>query len=91
MKQVVGFQEAPKEFHIIVVKIILRHLKGTSEYGLWYSDGNDLIIQDYIDADWAGSVDDQKSTSVEEFYLGGFLVSWLSKKQSSISLSTAEA
>jgi hypothetical protein len=43
----------------------------------------------YTDADWAGCIDDRRSTSGAVFYLGECLVSWLSKKQSSISLSTA--
>ena len=58
---------------------------------MWYPKGNNLIIQAFTDADWAGSVDDRKSTSGAAFYLGGCLVSWLSKKQTSISLSTVEA
>jgi hypothetical protein len=45
----------------------------------------------YTDADWAGCIDDQRSTSGAAFYLGEFLVSWLIKKQSLVSLSTAEA
>eukprot|EP00253_Pinus_taeda_P019413 PITA_19413 len=50
-----------------------------------------LTVTAYTDADWAGSIDDRKSTSGNAFFLGDCLVSWLSKKQSSISLSTAEA
>ena len=45
----------------------------------------------YIDADWASCVDEKKNTSGGAFYLGKILVAWLSKKQTSISLSTAEA
>ena len=60
--QVARFQAAPKESHIISVKIILRYLKGTEEYGLWYPKGNNLIIQAFTDAYWAGSVDDCEST-----------------------------
>jgi len=89
--QVARFQAAPKESHIISIKRILRYLKGTTEYGLWYPKGNNLIIQAFRDADWAGSIDDRKSTSGGEFYLGGCLISWLSKKKISISLSTTEA
>jgi hypothetical protein len=44
----------------------------------------------YTDADWVGSIDDRRSTSGAAFYLGECLVSWLSNKQSSISLSTVE-
>ena len=89
--QVARFQAAPKESHIIVVKRILRYLKGTTEYGLWYPKGNNLIIQAFTDADWAGSIDDRNSTNGATFHLGGCLVSWLSKKKTSISLSTEEA
>jgi len=47
-------------------------------------------MQAFTDVDWVGSVDDRKSTSGAAFYLGVCLVSWLSKKKTSISLSTAE-
>ena len=73
------------------MKRILRYLKGTIDFGLWYPKSSTLIVTTYSDADWAGSVDDQKSTSGNAFFMGDCLVSWLSKKQSSISLSTAEA
>ena len=60
------------------------------EYGLWYRKGQDFTLKVFTDADWAGSVDDRKSTSGEELLMGNCLVSWSSKKQSSISLSTTE-
>jgi hypothetical protein len=68
-----------------------RYLKGTKEFGLWYPKGKDLSLISYIDADWAGCIDDRRSTSGAMLYLGEFLVSWINKKQSSISLSTTEA
>jgi hypothetical protein len=89
--QVAIFQATPKETHVMVVKRIFRYLKGTTEFGLWYPKGNELTMVAYIDADWAGSIDDRRSTSGVTFYLGDCLVSWLSKKQSSVSLSTTEA
>ena len=61
------------------------------EYGLWYLKGQDFTLEVFTDADWARSVDDRKSTSGGAFFLGNCLVSWSSKKQSSISLSTTEA
>jgi len=85
------FQFVPKQSHLLAVQRILRYLKGTSDFGLWYPKNSTLTITAYTDADWAGSIDDRKSTSGNAFFLGDCLVSWLSKKQSSISLSTAEA
>ena len=61
------------------------------DYGLWYPKGQDFTLKTFTDADWVGSIDDRKSTSGVAFFLGNCLVSWASKKQSSISLSTAEA
>jgi hypothetical protein len=89
--QVARFEAAPKESHVLAVKRIFRYLKGTEEFGLWYPKGKDLSLMAYTDADWAGSIDDRRSTSGATFYLGECLVSWLSNKQSSVSLSTAEA
>ncbi|KAH9299953.1 hypothetical protein KI387_011536, partial [Taxus chinensis] len=88
---VARFQVGPKESHVQVVKRIFRYLKGTMEYGLWYPKGKDFTLTAYTDSDWAGCVDDRKSTSEGAFFLGNSLVSWLSKKQNSISLSTAKA
>jgi hypothetical protein len=89
--QVARFQATPKDSHVLAVKRIFRYLKGIEEFGLWYPKGNDLSLISYTDADWAGCIDDQRSTSGETFYLGECLVSWLRKKQSSVSLSTTEA
>jgi hypothetical protein len=60
-------------------------------YGLWYPRNQSLQLTAYSDADWANCVDERKSTSGREFFLGNSLVTWLNKKQGSISLSTTEA
>ena len=44
------FQSTPKETHVETVKIILRHLKGTMEYGLWYPKGKEFTMKAFIDA-----------------------------------------
>ncbi|XP_019172660.1 PREDICTED: uncharacterized protein LOC109168060 [Ipomoea nil] len=85
------YQSDPKESHLIAAKRILKYIKGTIQYGLWYSKDNELSLSAYCDADWAGNIDDKKRTSGECFFVGKNLVSWLSKKHNSISLSTAEA
>ena len=89
--QVERFQVALKESHVLAVKRIFRYLKGTKEFGLWYPKENDLSLIAYTNADRACCIDDRRSTSGAVFYLGECLVSWLSKKQSSISLSKTEA
>jgi hypothetical protein len=87
---VAGFQYAPKERHVLVVKRIFRYLKGTLDFDLWYSRSKDFTLTSYIDVDWERSIDDNKSTIGEAFFLGNCLVSWLRKKQNSISLSIEE-
>jgi hypothetical protein len=89
--QVERFQAAPKESHVLAMKRIFRYIKGTKEFGLLYPKKKRLSLIAYTDADWAGCIDDRRSTSGVAFYLSEFLVSWLSKKQSSVSLATAEA
>ena len=76
---------------MIVVKRIIRYTNGTSNYGIWYSRDSNECLAGYSDVDWAGCIDDRKSTLGGCFYLGNNLVSWMSKKQNSISLSTAKA
>ena len=85
------FQANPKEVHLQAVKRIFKYIQVTQNYGLWYPRDIDLTLHAYTDADWAGSMYDRKSTSGGGFFMGSRLVSWFSKKQSSIALSTAEA
>jgi hypothetical protein len=75
---------APKETHVQAVKMIFKYLKGTLDFDLWYSRGEDFTLTTYTNADWADNVDDKKSTSGGTFFLGNSLVSWLSKKQYSV-------
>ena len=84
------YQAAPNESHLTAVKWIIRYINGTPDYGLWYSKDSNAYLARYSDADWVGSVDDRESTSGGCLYLGKNLVSWMSKKQNSVSLSTAE-
>jgi hypothetical protein len=85
------FQSAPKECHLVAVKRILRYLVHTPTLGLWYPKGSTFDLVGYSDSDWAGDKVDRKSTSGACQFIGRSLVSWSSKKQNSISLSTAEA
>ena len=91
VRLVARFQANLKEAYVLAIKRIFRYLKGTIEFGLWYPKGNELTLVSYIDADWAGSIDDRKSISGATLYLGDCLVSWSSKKQPSVFLSTTKA
>ena len=92
VSNVARFCAKPTQQHWIAVKRILRYLKGTPNFGLLYSKKSlgDLCVG-YSDADWAGDIDDRKSTSGYVFQIGGTAVSWRSKKQTCVALSTAEA
>lgn len=81
----------PIQAHLTAAKHILRYLKGTAYLGLKYEKSKDGGLAVYSDADWAGDLDDRHSTSGFISSLAGAAVSWLSKKQSIIALSTAEA
>eukprot|EP00253_Pinus_taeda_P025419 PITA_25419 len=85
------FMEKLKEAHWQAAKRILRYVKGTKRFGILYtvSECSDLV--GYTDSDWAGSVDDQKSTSGYFFHMGSGAFQWTSKKQPIVALSTAEA
>jgi hypothetical protein len=72
------------------MKHVLRYLRGTIGYGLRYAYSVDMRLQGYVDSDWAGSAVDRKSTSGCCFSLGSAMVSWCSRKQTSVALSTTE-
>eukprot|EP00253_Pinus_taeda_P025349 PITA_25349 len=85
------FMERPKEAHWQAEKRILRYVKGTKKFGILYNVSEHSDLVGYTDSDWARSVDDQKSTSGYVFHMGLGAISWASKKQSIVALSTAEA
>jgi len=85
------YQSNPKESHMLAVKRIYRYLKGSPRLGLWYPKDSGLELMGYSDSDHAGCKIDRKSTTGGCHFLGGKLVSWTSKKQTSVSTSTAEA
>ncbi|KAH9671118.1 hypothetical protein KPL70_017229 [Citrus sinensis] len=85
------FQSCPKESHMLAVKRIFRYLIGTINLGFWYPKETYIDLTCYSDADFAGYKVDRKSTSGTCHFLGHSLVSWFSKKQNSVALSTIEA
>ncbi|GJY73922.1 hypothetical protein Tco_0478353 [Tanacetum coccineum] len=85
------YQAKPTEKHLYAVKRVFRYLKGTINMGLWYPKDTDMYLTAYSDADHAGCQDTRRSTSGSAQFLGDKLVSWSSKKQKSIGISSTEA
>ncbi|KAK6128108.1 hypothetical protein DH2020_038139 [Rehmannia glutinosa] len=85
------YQSCPKESHLKVVKRIIRYINGTTKLGILYSSDINTNLAGFSDVDWAGDVDDRKSTTGGCFYLGNNLVSWKLKLQKCMALSTTEA
>ena len=54
------FSANPKENHMMEIKRIMRYLKGTKDYGLWYKLGGNLDLKVFTDANWVRSIDDKK-------------------------------
>jgi hypothetical protein len=80
----------PRRVHWVAAKHILRYLKGTIEYGLQYLQGDQVKLVGYSDSDWARSTADRKSTFGCYFTLGSGMISWYSRKQRLVVLSSAE-
>ena len=85
------YQANPKESHMIALKRIIKNVKTTTKFDVWYNKDTNDVLAGYSNDDWAENADDRKSTSGGYFNVGNNLVSWMSKKQNSISLSTAKA
>ncbi|KAL7606729.1 secreted RxLR effector protein 161-like [Lactuca sativa] len=85
------FQANPCEPHMIVVMNIFRYLKRTTSLGIWYPSNSGFFVQVYSNADFGGCGLDRKRTSGGCQFQDGKLFSWQSKKQTCVSLSTAEA
>ena len=86
------FMHNPGEQHMRAVMRILRYLKSAPGKGILFSKSTDCHkVEAYKDDDWAGSIDDNRSTSGYFTFVGGNLVTWRSKKQNVVARSSAEA
>nr|KYP44624.1 hypothetical protein KK1_033835 [Cajanus cajan] len=84
------YQSNPKESHLSAMKRIKRYLLGTINLGLWYPKNMSFNLVGYSDSNFVGCKIDRKSTSGTCHFIGSALVSWHSKKQNRVALSTAE-
>ena len=91
VQQVCLHMHAPRDSHWSLVKRILRYICGTMALGLTLTASSSTDLVAYSDADWAGCPDTRRSTSGYCVYLGPSLISWSSKRQPTVSRSSAEA
>jgi len=81
----------PSQLHLQAARKVLRYLKGTADFGLFYKKEGDEELTVYTDSDYPGDLDERKSTSGYVFLLSSAAVSWSAKKQPVVCLSTTEA
>ncbi|PKI40626.1 hypothetical protein CRG98_038975 [Punica granatum] len=84
------FMNCASELHLVAAKRVVRYLKCTTTFGIKFTKGNQFKLGGFSDSDWAGYVDDMRSTSRYCFTLGSGCFSWSSKKQDVVAQSTAE-
>lgn len=83
--------ENPSSSHWKAVKRVYRYIKGTKDMGIQFGPSTSSIIIGYSDSDWAGCTESRKSTEAYVFMMTGGAISWRSKKQSIVALSSCEA
>ena len=91
MGVVSAFMHAPRKPHLDAVRKILRYVKGIIQFGLHFRSRGELFVQGYINVDWARSIQDRRLTSGYSFSLGSATISWASKKQPTMALSSTKA
>ena len=79
----------PSKEHWMEVKWILRYLRGTTSHALCFG-GSSTVLQGYVDSNMAGDKDSRRSTTGYVFTVGGTAISWISKLQKVVALSTIE-
>ena len=91
VNKVCQFLHAPTTVHWTAVKRILRYVKQCTQLGIKIHKSGSTLVSAFSDADWAGSVDDRKSTGGFAVFLGSNLISWSSRKQNTVSRLSTES
>ncbi|XP_071740093.1 uncharacterized mitochondrial protein AtMg00810-like [Rutidosis leptorrhynchoides] len=91
VQQIFLHMHAPHNAHMDALKSIMRYIQGTIDHGLYLNRGNTKTLVSYTDADWVCCPDTRRSTSGYCVYFGDNLISWSSKRQPTLSRSSAEA
>ena len=85
------FLYAPTAAHLTAAKRIFRYVKSTLNVGLTFSKSSSTLVSAFSDFDWAGCLDDRRSTCGFTIFFGPNLISWCAKKHATVSRSTTEA
>lgn len=85
------FNSNPGKAHWVAVKRVLRYLKATSDYKLFYTSDSSGTLTGYTDADWASDIDKRRSCTGYVYKMCGAAISWASKRQPTVALSSTEA
>nr|GFB28339.1 ribonuclease H-like domain-containing protein [Tanacetum cinerariifolium] len=91
VQQICLYMHDPREPHLAALKRILRYIQGTLDFGFHLYSSTTISLVGYTDADWASCPSTRWSTSGYSVFLGDNLLSWSSKRQQTISRSSAEA
>lgn len=91
VNKVCQYLHAPTTVHWAAAKRILRYIKGTIGTGITFLRSDSTLVSAFSDADWAGCVDDRRSTGGFAVFFGPNLISWSAKKQATVSRSSTEA
>src|SRR3954468_5840242 len=91
VNKVCQYLHAPTTAHWTAAKRILRYVQGTIHVGLTFQQSSSSLLSAFSDADWAGCLDDRRSTGGFAIFLGPNLVSWSARKQATVSRSSTEA
>jgi histone deacetylase 1/2 len=91
VNKVCQYLHAPTTAHWTTAKCILRYVKDTSSLGITFQRSSSTLLSAFSDADWAGCLEDRRSTGVFAIFFGPNLVSWTARKQATISCSSTKA
>ncbi|PWA54556.1 ribonuclease H-like domain, Reverse transcriptase, RNA-dependent DNA polymerase [Artemisia annua] len=85
------FMQEPKEQHMKAIRQVLRYVKGTINYGITYKHNGGNKIQGFSDSSYGVNTQEGKGTTGIIFYYGESPISWSTKKQATVALSSCES